>query len=303
MRRLFVCFGLLAVLPVLWPSEAAGQKPKKNTPKLEDATDEDYAAIRKLKDISGTLTAFDPEAKTLTLRYEYQTYEPIPLKPNPRAGQQYNNLLRTQQRLMNDYQQILRARNPAQQQRRMQRWMLDYQRFQQQAAQMGVQAKYKTVAHAKEFDFDVSAEVKVARSKPPMEYDDKGNIKEYTKEELKKMRDPDMPGYTARIDDLQAGQTVKLYLGKPKAKKSSSPSKKEGDDTKKGDDPKAKGDDTTKKADEPAKKSGDDAKSSSKSKTDEKGPQLAFVRQILILTDADPDFQKTQPKKRKKGDQ
>jgi hypothetical protein len=29
----------------------------------------------------------------------------------------------------------------------------------------------------------------------------------------------------------------------------------------------------------------------------------AFVRQILILTDADPDFQKTQPKKRKKGDQ
>jgi hypothetical protein len=29
----------------------------------------------------------------------------------------------------------------------------------------------------------------------------------------------------------------------------------------------------------------------------------AFVRQILILTDADPDFLKTQPKKRKKGEQ
>ena len=58
--------------------------------------------------------------------------------------------------------------------------MLDFQRFQQLAAQMGVQAKYKTVAHQKELDFDVSPEVKVARSKPPMEYDDKGNIKEYT---------------------------------------------------------------------------------------------------------------------------
>ena len=51
MRRLFVCFGLLAVLPVLWPSEAAGQKQKKNTPKLEDATDEDYAYVRKLKEL------------------------------------------------------------------------------------------------------------------------------------------------------------------------------------------------------------------------------------------------------------
>jgi hypothetical protein len=302
MRRLFVCFGLLAVLPVLWPSEAAGQKQKKNTPKLEDATDEDYAAIRKLKDISGTLTALDPEAKTLTLRYEYQTYEPIPLKPNPRAGQQYNNLLRTQQRLMNDYQQILRAKNPAQQQQRMQRWMLDYQRFQVQAQQMGVKAQYKTVAHAKEFDFDVSAEVKVARAKPPMEYDDKGNIKEYTKEELKKMRDPDMPGYTARIDDLQAGQTVKLYLGKPKAKKGSSTSKKD-DDAKKSGDPKAKEDDAAKKTDEPAKKSGEDARPSKDKSDEKKGPQFAFVRQILILTDADPDFQKTQPKKRKKGDQ
>jgi hypothetical protein len=300
MRRLFVCFGLLAVLPVLWPSEAAGQKQKKTTtPKLEDTTDEDYAYVRKLKDVSGILTALDPEAKTLTLRVEYHTYEPIPLKPNARANQQYNNLLRTQQRLMNDYNQILNSRNMAQQQQRMQRFMLDYQRFQQQAAQLGVQAQYKTVAHQKELDFDVSAEVKVARSKPPEEYDDKGNIKEYTKEELKKMRDPDMPGYTAKIDDLQAGQTVKLYLGKPRAKKSSSPSKKD-DDARKGDDPKAKEDDAAKKTDEPAKKSGDDAKSS-KDKTDEKkGPQLAYVRQILILADPDPNLLKTLPKKRKK---
>jgi hypothetical protein len=298
MRRLLVCFGLLAVLPVLWPSEAAGQKQKKNTPKLEDATDEDYAQIRKLKEISGTLTAFDPEAKTLTLRYEYQTYEPIPLKPNAKAGQQYNNLLRQQQRLMNEYQQILQAKNPAQQQQRMQRFMTDYQRFQTQAAQMGIQAQYKTVAHAKEFDFDVSPEVKVARAKPPMEYDDKGNVKEYTKEELKKMRHPDMPGYTAKTDDLEAGQRVKLYLGKPKAKKSSPKTEKEADE------PKPKVDDPMKQAEEPAKKPGEDAKSSSKSKGDEKkGPQLAFVRQILIQADADPDFQKTRPKKKKKDDQ
>jgi len=319
MRKLFVCFGLLAVLPVLWPTEAAGQKSKKNAPKLEEATDDDYAAIRKLKEISGTLIALDPEAKTLTLRYEYQTYEPIPLKANSRANQQYNNLLRQQQRLMSEYQQIMNSRNPNQQQQRMQRFQLDYQRFQMQAAQQGVKAQYRTVTHAKEFEFDVLPEVKVARSKPPAEYDDKGNIKEYTKEELKKMRDPDMPGYTSRIDDLQAGQPVKLYLGKPKSRKDTSPSKKDGDDPKKPDDPNAKADDA-KKADEPAKKGeepakkidekakelGAEARSLSKGKADEKasterkGPQLAVVRQILILGDADPDFARTQPKRKKK---
>ena len=54
MRRLFICAGLLAVLPLLWPSEVTAQK-KKAAPKLEETTEEDYTQLRKLKEISGTL--------------------------------------------------------------------------------------------------------------------------------------------------------------------------------------------------------------------------------------------------------
>lgn len=294
MRRLFICFGLLTALPLLWPAEAIGQK--KNTPKLEETTDQDYAAVRKLKEITGVLTELDPEAKTLTLRVEYATYEPLPLKANNKNNQQYNNLVRQQQRLMNEYQQIMNARNPAQQQQRMQRFQRDYQQFAVQAQRLGLamQPQFKTVAHAKEVEFDLTPVLKVARAKPPMEYDDKGDVKEYTKEELKKMRDPDMPGYTAKVDDLQAGQTVKLYLGRPKAKKKDAAPTKEGDEPKKADEPaKAAGDSKT--------TSGD--KGSDKGADEKKAPERAFVRMILIQTDADPNFQKTQPKKKRKTDE
>jgi hypothetical protein len=285
MRRLFICFGLLAALPLLWPAEAVGQK--KNAPKLETTTDQDYAAVRKLKEITGVLTELDPEAKTLTLRVEYFTYEPLPMKANNQQNQQYNNLVRQQQRLMNEYQSIMNARNPAQQQQRMARFQRDYQNFVMQAQRLGVamQPKFKTVPHAKEVEFDLSPELKVARAKPPMQYDDKGNVKEYTKEELKKMRSADMPGYTAAVDDLQAGQTVKLYLGRPKAKKKSPG---ESDKT----------DEPAKKASEPDLTAGDGKTTSgSKGADEKKAPERAFVRMILIQTDADPSFQKTKKKR------
>jgi hypothetical protein len=297
MRRLFVCFAMLGTAPLLWPSPAAGQKRPAGKARAEEATEQDYTALRKMKDIYGTLLNFEPDGKTLTIRYDYNTYEPLPPKGGNRQNAQYNALLRQQQQLAQQYQQIMAARNPVQQQQRMQNYLARLQQFQLRAQQLGFSqlAQYKTVGHYKEFDFDVAPDVKVARVKPPMEYDDKGNLKEYTKEELKKMRDPDMPGYTARIEDLQLGQQVKLYLGKPKASKKSS---KSGTDDK-------KTDAETKKAGTEIKGLGDDpkapaAKGSDKAKDDE--PERAYVRMILILKDADPDDPILKQKRRKKKD-
>src|SRR5262249_10568647 len=125
----------------------------------------------------------------------------------------------------------------AQQQQRMQQWTLRVQAFQARAAQLGLspQSLFKTVTHAKEIEFDVLAEVKVARAKLEVEYDDKGNVKEYTPEELKKKRDAELPGYTAKVEDLQFGQTVKLYLTKPKTTPKKATSKKDDKDGDEGD--------------------------------------------------------------------
>jgi hypothetical protein len=50
------------------------------------------------------------------------------------------------------------------------------------------------------------------------EYDDMGNLKKYTKEQLAalKGKDSNKPGYEAKFDDLVPGQEVTLYLSRPK---------------------------------------------------------------------------------------
>jgi len=70
------------------------------------------------------------------------------------------------------------------------------------------------------------------------DYDDMGNPKTYTKAQLAELKGKDTtkPGYTAKLEDLQPGQEVVVYLTKPKktATKAVAPAKKEdGDDEKK----------------------------------------------------------------------
>jgi hypothetical protein len=62
--------------------------------------------------------------------------------------------------------------------------------------------------------------MKVRTLSPPVDYDDKGNVKKYTAKELKKLRGKgNLPGYPADFDSLREGQAVKVYLAKPKAAK------------------------------------------------------------------------------------
>jgi len=48
---------------------------------------------------------------------------------------------------------------------------------------------------------------------PPPDYDDKGNLKKYTKDELKALRGTEgLPGYKGDKESLQKGQLVRVYL-------------------------------------------------------------------------------------------
>jgi hypothetical protein len=142
----------------------------------------------------------------------------------------------------------------------------------------------------KEFDMEAIEKIVVRRSSPPFEYDNKGNVKIRTKEELDRLRGKDktLPGYEASFLDLQAGQTIKVYLVKNPAKKV----KKEDKDA---DDPEKK----------PAAK--DDKKKDDKKKDDKKkdangvlSRDLPQVRMILILAEAaDADSGQDQAKKKR----
>jgi hypothetical protein len=75
---------------------------------------------------------------------------------------------------------------------------------------------YKDVS--KDYPLRGSENIKVRSYQPPLDYDEKGNVKKYTNEELKTLRGTEgLPGYNAEWDALRPGQVVHVYMSKPAA--------------------------------------------------------------------------------------
>ncbi len=100
---------------------------------------------------------------------------------------------------------IMQDRNPVNRTQRM------YQ-FQMQLAQKQANETYTM----KPVDVRATDDCKVRIMYPPVQYDDSGNLKKWTKKELDKLRaGSKLPGYPADFDLLKTGQFVELYLAKP----------------------------------------------------------------------------------------
>jgi len=67
-------------------------------------------------------------------------------------------------------------------------------------------------------DFDLADKVMVRVEKPPFAFDDKGQVKKYTKDELDAMKGENKKefGYHAEIDILKGGHILRVFLGRPK---------------------------------------------------------------------------------------
>lgn len=78
----------------------------------------------------------------------------------------------------------------------------------------GRRITYAPKTMKKELDLQTSDTVTVRLANPPVEYDDKGNIKTYTSKELKELKGSDKSwGYPAEFDAVKNGQVVKVILG------------------------------------------------------------------------------------------
>jgi hypothetical protein len=306
MRKVLCCAAALVALNLALLSDVSqGQvKPgqKKTTVQTQDATPQDYAALVQAKEIIGTITYVDVGTNTLTIRVELQQMVPnTNTANNKNLNAQQQALLRSQQQIMRDYQNIMNSRNPLQQQQRLQKLMMDYQNLQMRMAQSGMNTnQYKTVTVVKEFDIDLAPGegLRVARAKLPEEYDDKGNIVKYTEEELKKLRDPVLGGFLAKPADLLPGQKVNLYVS-PRPKANKTDPKKNKTDPKKVDEDAKK----TEPGDEPLTpkttgKTGDTT--TGKIGGDAQSPPHPYVRSIMIVAEPDPAAQPKNDKKKKK---
>src|SRR5947209_721562 len=94
------------------------------------------------------------------------------LAPAPIAGQKKGN-----------------TKNPVKRQQKLNTIALEIQQLQARAP-AGVNA-YRTAVAYKDFEVEVPEDVVVRRLNLPLEYDDKGNVKEYTEKEKKALRGSD----------------------------------------------------------------------------------------------------------------
>jgi hypothetical protein len=201
---------LAAVVPLC----AADEKKKKgDAANAPPTTEQDYKQLAQARLVTGKLLNFEPTDRKLTIQIEYQIY-----KPNDKnKGGKANNLQRQQEQLLREQQEVLRSRNPAELVRRLQQLQARVQRLQAQQLK-GQKDLFKVEKPHKDFDLEAVENVKVRLAQLPVEYDEKGYPIKHTDKELKERKGPDpkLPGYTASIEDVKVGQTVKLTLARKK---------------------------------------------------------------------------------------
>jgi hypothetical protein len=221
MLRRTLGIGLLAALLATLAEPLAAQKDnKKPDPKDVPSVDSD-----KLQpgDLTGKLRTLPTTAGDFTLRSETQQIDPKSVKPvksnNPALQQYY----RDQQHLL-DLQARLQSARTQQEQLRL------LQQIQQAATQMQLHQNDQAIRAAlaaekaaenlkyittyQDVDLHMGPDVKVRFAEPPQAFDEKGNVKVYTKEELEQLKGKDkkLPGYEGSLDKLQVGMKVKVTL-------------------------------------------------------------------------------------------
>jgi hypothetical protein len=220
MCKRIVFVALLTGLVVTLPDGARGQdQKKKGKDNVEQATAQDYEKLNTMRDAIALFTRVetndDKTGKSLVLKLPYQI-------PDPKNAQNLAGQNARLQSLLAQQQQALTIQNPKQQLRKVQQLQTQINRLQQQ-----ILTKTKFQTKYKEIELLPTDKFEVRWQKPKVEFDNKGNVKEYTQEELKKLKgnDPNKVGYAGVLEDLADGQYVKLYLVSTKKPATSSGSK------------------------------------------------------------------------------
>jgi hypothetical protein len=148
----------------------------------------------------GTVNNWNETEGKFTLHMKVQY-----LEPNAQAQQNY---ARDMQNIMVRQQNLMTIRNPVQRQQEMVKIMQDAQRLQGQGNLFTVKERDQNI------DVELAEDGVVRLGSPPVVFDEKGNAKKLTAEELKEMKGPDnLPGYTADRDALRNGQMVMVVIG------------------------------------------------------------------------------------------
>jgi hypothetical protein len=172
--------------------------------------------------LTGTLSIVESQTKYLTLQIPVPVVQPGGVGGGTNAAALQSLLIQQQQALMirNPVQRMVALRQVA---------------IQAQALRMsgGTGGGGRVSTRNQDLELKAADDIKVRLLQPPLQFDEKGRIKKYTRKELDELKGPDksLPGYQGDFDNLKAGQTVKVYLVKKKtAPKPPGKKKDDGED-------------------------------------------------------------------------
>lgn len=234
MMRLLPLLVLLLVVLTLKPAAVLAQNKTKE--QHLDTTAKDYAALARMKGVTGRILSLDPGKNTLTFQVEIKVPEIPPGTKLPSMsnssysrGRNYSSSryynrnyyrggrITSPRQMIQRYQQMMRQQMQQMMRMRQQQMRVAQQAVRQQQQYVkSVQNFLKSIRYkvfVKDFTVSLGSHVHVARKSLGLQYDDKGNVVTYTPEQLKKMRSPDLPGYAAKMEEVLPGQLVYLYFG------------------------------------------------------------------------------------------
>jgi hypothetical protein len=286
------CFGIVFLLSILGVVAATNAAPPKKTPPTQASLDADKLAPGTF---NGTVVSIPNPDRIFTVEVVYQK---VQLKPGQNLGRANQNLQRQYNHIMQLQNQMMRppgrGHNPMKTMQQLQNAMVQ---FQNNLAQ--TQSNMFQVVNAKQkVDFQVEETVKVRVKELPEQFDDKGNIKQYTREELAELKgkDKNLPGYESSIDSLKPGQIVQVVLAvHKKPRPTPPPSSSSADKDKEAE----KDKDKEIVTDKPKEAVKDKPKDVEKDKDTTVEHKLQ-VRTIVIVKDSDSSASPTSPKKKKK---
>lgn len=230
MIRPFTWSAVVFALALL-PLTAFGQGKNNNKITHLETSAQDYAMLAKMPGIAAKILEVDPAGKSVTVEVEFPVVSFKGGKPpnirvsnnyRPNYNRNYNRgyrggyhggrgrgnpnaaAMRMMQQQMRQQQQM--AQNMMRQQMQQMKQMA--------AAQKQLQNSLEVHVMSKDFAVPLASDIHVARKDLPFQYDDKGNIKKHTAEEMKALKDARLPGFKASLEELQPGQIVYLYISK-----------------------------------------------------------------------------------------
>jgi hypothetical protein len=226
LRGAGILSAVLLILPLLAADDAKDAKKKddakpaaqadKAKPDAKDAKKSDKTAKKDDKDkkaekkekfvwgasFTGKLKEMDANSqKEFTVEVQIQV-------PNPQGIQDYINAQAGWQRHKVEIIQAQRN-NPVEMARQLAQYNQDIARA------LPNHLANTVKSHPLDVKVRAADNIRVRTWGPPLDYDEKGNVKKYTKKELKELKGPEnLPGYKAEYEALHAGQVVTVYLAR-----------------------------------------------------------------------------------------